>query len=93
VALSADGATALVGAPWDSGYAGSAWVFTHSGPTWRQEGPKLTGAGEVVGRDGEFGQAVGLSADGSAALVGGTGHGDYEAPGAAWAFRRAPASR
>jgi hypothetical protein len=47
----------------------------------------------VVGRDGEFGQAVELSADGSAALVGGTGHGDYEAPGAAWAFRRAPASR
>ena len=28
VSLSADGNTAIVGAPWDNGYAGAAWVFT-----------------------------------------------------------------
>ena len=46
VALSADGETALVGAPSDDGGVGAAWVFTRSGSTWSQQGEKLTGAGE-----------------------------------------------
>ena len=46
VALSADGNTALIGAPGDDGSKGAAWVFTRSGSTWTQQGGKLTGGGE-----------------------------------------------
>src|SRR4029077_12561747 len=36
VALSADGNTALIGAPHDNG-VGAAWVFTRSGAIWTQQ--------------------------------------------------------
>src|SRR5207244_2614622 len=75
VALSAEGNTALIGGRCD-GYGapkyecvGAAWVFTRSGSTWAQQGPKLTGGGEIGG--GEFGTSVALSADGNIALIGG----------------------
>ena len=51
VALSADGNTALVGAPADGTYTeykGAAFVFTRSGSTWTQQGEKLTGGGETA---------------------------------------------
>jgi hypothetical protein len=84
VALSADGNTALVGAPGDSGGAGAAWLFTRSGSTWTQQGEKLTGAGETgVAR---FGGSVALSAGGDTALIGGAR--DAEGVGAAWLFTR-----
>ena len=54
VALSADGNTALIGAGADDGTAGAAWVFTRSGSTWTQQGPKLTGGSEEIGT-AEFG--------------------------------------
>ncbi|HEY2594610.1 MAG TPA: hypothetical protein VGK33_11980 [Chloroflexota bacterium] len=85
VALSSDGNTALVGGPLDNctpkvGCVGAAWVFTRSGTTWTQQGPKLVGAG---GGNAQ-GTSVALSGDGNTALVGGTGgHG-----GAAWVFTR-----
>ena len=83
VALSADGNTALVGAPTDNGSVGAAWVFTRSGTTWTQQGSKLTGSGEVGTQ--EFGEGVGLSADGNTAIIGGPrGNG----VGAAWVFAR-----
>ena len=63
VALSADGSTALIGAPGDNDGVGAAWVFTRSGSTWIQQGPKLTGAGEDG--FGEFGSSVALSATGA----------------------------
>jgi hypothetical protein len=45
VALSADGATLLVGGPHDTNADhGAAWVFTRSGSTWVQQGLKLIGA-------------------------------------------------
>src|SRR5207244_4211722 len=69
VALSADGNTALVGGPLDSGQVGAAWAFARSGETWTQQGAKLTGGGESG--NGEFGESVALSADGNTALVGG----------------------
>src|SRR6185503_11495976 len=47
VALSGDGQTAIVGAPYDNGGIGAAWVFTRSGAGWAQQGPKLTGPAEV----------------------------------------------
>jgi hypothetical protein len=83
VALSADGDTALIGAPADGG-VGAAWVFTRSGTTWTQQGEKLTGSGEIG--HGEFGKSVALSADGDTALIGGRGDGGDV--GAAWIFTR-----
>ena len=90
VALSADGNTALVGGPYDSGKPGSgsgvgaAWVFTRSGSTWTQQGPKLLGLEE--NGEGDFGTSVALSADGNTALIGGTT--DHANEGAAWVFTR-----
>jgi hypothetical protein len=93
VALSSDGNTAIMGAPFDAGGegVGAAWVFTRSGSTWTQQGPKLTGGGEVG--PAEFGFAVALSSDGNTALVGGSRDNREPAPashgiGAAWAFTR-----
>jgi hypothetical protein len=85
VALSADGSTALVGAPGDSGFAGAAWAFDGS-EGWKNLGPKLTGAGEEG--EGRFGYSVALSKDGATALVG--GRGDNKFSGAAWLFARPP---
>ncbi len=90
VALSADGSTALVGAPRDGAAAGAAWVFTRSGSTWTQQGPKLTGVSEEPCHEGEgecgFGRSVALSGDGNTALIGApraNGH-----AGTAWVFTR-----
>jgi hypothetical protein len=84
VALSADGNTALVGAPRDNENAGAAWVFTRSGETWSQQGGKLTGTDEIEG--GWFGDTVALSANGDTALIGGPQ--DHHDVGAAWVFTR-----
>jgi hypothetical protein len=84
VALSADGNTALVGAPGDSGGVGAAWVLTRSGSTWTQQGEKLTGNGEAGAA--RFGGSVALSADGETALIGGAA--DADGVGAAWVFSR-----
>lgn len=67
LALSSDGNTALIGAPYDSAFAGAVWEFLRLGETWTQDGQKLTGAGE--GRE-VFGQGMALSADAQTALVG-----------------------
>ena len=69
VALSEDGNTGLIGGGGDNGEIGAAWVFTRSGSTWEQQGPKLTGGGEVG--KGHLGYSVALSADGNTALIGG----------------------
>jgi hypothetical protein len=86
VALSADGNTAILGAPFD-GAVGAAWVFTRSGGTWSQQA-KLVGTG-VVGNPDQ-GYSVALSGDGNTALLGGpfdTPIGNGNA-GAAWVFAR-----
>ena len=84
VALSGDGDTALVGGPGDNGRVGAAWVFTRSGSSWTQQGPKLLASDEVG--EGHFGGKVALSADGTTALIGGRGDGGLS--GAAWVFTR-----
>ena len=84
VALSADGNTALVAASGDNNGVGAVWVFTRSGSTWTQQGPKLTAADEIA--HGNFGSGVALSADGNTALVG--GQNDNGGAGAAWIFTR-----
>ncbi len=59
VALSEKGEYALIGGPGDNEHAGAAWVFTRSGTTWTQQGPKLTGK-EETGK-GYFGYSVALA--------------------------------
>jgi len=84
VALSGDGSTALVGANGDNNLVGAAWVFTRSGSTWTQQGPKLIASDELGA--GQFGTSVGLSSDGSTALIG--AEKDSGGVGAAWVFTR-----
>jgi hypothetical protein len=97
VALSADGNTALIGAPGDNGGLfgkGAAWVFTRSDGVWTQQGEKLVGdctescANEGTGEiyNAWFGYNVALSADGNTALIGGFRDNDWR--GAAWVFTR-----
>ena len=88
VALSSDGNTALIGGSYDNGQIGAAWVFTRSGSTWTQQGPKVTGSGETG--QGNFGEVVALSSDGNTALIGGDS--DKGAIGAAWVFTRSGSS-
>ena len=86
VALSADGNTALIGGRADNASVGAVWVFTRSGSTWEQFGPKLTAADESGA--GLFGGGVALSSDGTTALIGGPG--DKSNVGAAWVFVNTP---
>jgi hypothetical protein len=85
VALSADGDTALIGGVGNDSNVGAAWVFTRSGSTWTQQGPKLTASDELGA--GLFGTAVALSDDGDVALIGAPQ--DDSGIGAAWTFTRA----
>jgi hypothetical protein len=82
VALSADGNTALWGAPNDNSNAGAAWLFSQSGGVWSQQGAKQVGAGAVG--NAQQGVSVALSADGNTAIVG--GYADNSLTGAAWVF-------
>jgi hypothetical protein len=94
VALSADGSTAILGAPSDDGILvgtlilpGASWVFTSSGGVWTQQGSKLFGSGAdafpfSIGQ----GASVALSADGNTAVVGGPNDTAYA--GATWVFTR-----
>ncbi|HTX01554.1 MAG TPA: IPT/TIG domain-containing protein, partial [Acidimicrobiales bacterium] len=84
VALSADGDTALIGAPQDDDDDGAAWVFVRSGSSWAQVGSKLVPDDESSEPAGsEFGASAALSADGTTALIGGPADGGY---GAAWVY-------
>jgi hypothetical protein len=71
VALSADGNTALIGAPnEDTGATtdqGAVYVFTRSGTTWTQQQKLL--ASDPITED-FFGYSVSLSSDGNTALIG-----------------------
>jgi hypothetical protein len=97
VALSADGNTAIVGGPGPNNAdrdrspavdpVGAAWVFTHSGGVWTQQGNKLVGTtSEYGGGLWSQGASVALSADGNTAIVGGPS--DNRTTGAAWVFTR-----
>jgi hypothetical protein len=97
VSLSADGDTALVGAPDFDGSGstehfdtGIAFVFARSGSTWEQQGPALRGAELREKHGAEFGASVALSAGGYTALIGAPSRVDKggERIGAAWVFVR-----
>lgn len=89
VALSADGNTALAGAPRDSNGYGTFWVFARTNDVWAQQGTKLfgNGAASVPAQ----GSSVALSADGNIALIGGPQDNTDASglsTGAAWVFTR-----
>jgi len=85
VALSADGNTALIGAPADNSAAGSGVVFTRdTSGVWSQLGGRLAGTGSVG--PAEQGSSVALSGDGGTAILGGPD--DNNGAGAAWIFTR-----
>jgi hypothetical protein len=83
VALSGDGNTAIVGAPYDNSqqFRGSALIFTRSNGVWAQQ-QRLTGA--AASASAEQGFSVAMSTDGKTALVGGPG--DSSGFGASWVF-------
>jgi hypothetical protein len=91
VAVSGDGATALVGAPRDEDpngpTAGSAYMFAREGGAWRQTA-KLAAADDDDTRD-HFGEAVAVSGDGATALVGAPRDADPNGPtaGSGYIFR------
>jgi hypothetical protein len=95
VSLSADGATALVGAHEDQDpngpNAGSAYVFERTDEAWTQRA-------KLVAEDGDerdyFGSAVALAEDGRAAIVGATGDDDPEGfdSGATYVFEQSDRS-
>jgi hypothetical protein len=90
VALSADGTTALVGAPGVGDGRGAAYIFHSSGAgSWTSSGtPTATLTSKHGTARGLFGFAVALSADGTTAFVGapGNGNGLLFPPGAIYAF-------
>ncbi len=80
VDLSADGATALVGAPcFGSEACDAALAFVRNGETWSVQGPLV----EVAG-DSQIGAAVALSGDGNIALVGGDQVHAFSRTGGIW---------
>jgi hypothetical protein len=89
VSISRDGDTALIGGDQNASDAGAAWVFVRTGSAWSQQGPDLTGAGEL-GPTGELGTSVALSADGNTAAVG--AELDNNGVGAGWLFTRTGAT-
>lgn len=89
VSISGDGNTAIVGAPFEFGGAGTtgaARIWTRNGEVWSQDGTELLGS-DATGLGQGF--AVALSSDGNTALVGSPfdfdGVGDI---GAAWTWTR-----
>jgi hypothetical protein len=96
VALSADGSTALVGAPEQRGGEGEgkkegvAYVFTRSGSSWTQQGgtPSTNGTFTTLAGfgGGAFGSSVALSGDGNTALIGSPE--SRAGTGLAWVFTR-----
>jgi hypothetical protein len=90
VALAASGTTAVIGGRNDNGNAGAAFVFTRSGATWSQAGPKLTSPACT-----NFGAGVSINSNASLILAGAVAIGsdttgaafNYEPAGPTWIQR------
>lgn len=83
VAVSADGNTALVGAPFDNISTGAVWVFTRNASVWSPQGRIIGNGGVGIAN---FGRSVALSANGDTTIIG--GNMDNSGVGAAWPFVR-----
>jgi hypothetical protein len=86
VALSADGNTAIIGAPGHNSGIGAAWVFTRSNGVWIQQGSGLVGTGASDVESPALNFSVALSADGNTAIIGRPADNNFV--GAAWVFTR-----
>jgi uncharacterized membrane protein len=85
IAISADGNTAVIGAPQDSSNAGAVYVFLHAPDGWHQDGPKLASTDAPA----QSGYSVAVSADGGRLLAGAPGGSGgivcaYSRQGGAW---------
>jgi VCBS repeat protein/FG-GAP repeat protein len=93
VALSADGNTAVVGAPQDASLTGAAIgiavVFTRTGGAWGEQ-QRIAGATNgMFNHGGAQGTSVALSADGNTAAIGDTGYNNGDpSDGAVWIITR-----
>ena len=67
--MSADGNTAVVGAPGDNNVAGAAFTFVRAGSSWSEQ-QKLVGSGSTAD-DANQGTSVAMSSDGNTVLSGG----------------------
>ncbi len=88
VSLSADGNTAVIGAPSHAPplpNTGGLWVYVRSGGAWTRQGSKIEGTSSV-GRSPQLGWTVSVSADGNTAIT--AGYSDNANNGAAWIFTR-----
>ena len=82
LALSSDGATALIG---DGESWGHAWVYERTAGGWDTHAGELTGRDEVSSR-GLYGYTLALSGDGDVAVL--TAPLRHAGRGGAWAFQR-----
>lgn len=87
--LSADGSTAVIGAPYSRSQNGQVWIFARSASGWTQQGPAITPSNENGGNL-EFGSSVAISGNGDTVLIGGVV--DSTTHGAAWIFTRSGTS-
>jgi FG-GAP repeat len=95
VAISADGNTAIVGAPQGSpreidgsAFDGSAFIFSRSGNKWIEQAGPLHGAERInpFGNNDGFASTVAMSGDGNTAIVGAPGESGGQ--GGAWVYHR-----
>ena len=84
VSLSADGNTAAIGGYNENFGIGAIWIWKRTSGVWSQQGPKLVGTGGIG--VSQQGASVGISDDGTIAIVGGPG--DDVGKGAAWVWKR-----
>ncbi|MEO6149787.1 MAG: MBG domain-containing protein, partial [Mucilaginibacter sp.] len=86
VAVSADGNTAIIGAPADKEKIGSAWVYVRSvSGAWTRQSGRLI-AGDISGSP-EFGSSAAISANGNTVVIGAPANANTS-KGAAWVFNR-----
>jgi uncharacterized repeat protein (TIGR01451 family) len=79
VAINSDATTAVLGIVGDNSFAGAVWVFTRTGSTWTQQGPKLVGSSAAGAQNGA---SVAISSDGNT-IIEGASH-----AGVAWVYTR-----
>jgi hypothetical protein len=87
VGVSSGGTTAVIGAPRGEDAVGSAYVFKRVGGEWREETKLTASDGEF---DDRFGFSVGVSGDGTTAVIGASEDEDPngERAGSAYVFQR-----
>jgi hypothetical protein len=83
-ALSADGSTAVIGAPASGGGAGAGYVFTRTAGVWSEQGPGLRPGAPT--KNSHLGISAALTGNGERALFGGLYKGDGN--GTVWEFLR-----